>query len=37
MDIQDTFHFRLVLPHTPGFRQEPLPKPICSRSPDCKD
>ena len=27
--------FRLILPHTPGFRQEQLPAPVCSHSPEC--
>ena len=37
MEIYGTIQFRLILPHIPGFRQEPLPEPVCSRSPDCKD
>ena len=37
MEIYGTIHFRLILPHIPGFQQEPLPEPVCSRSPDCKD
>ena len=37
MEIYGTIHFRLILPHFPGFQQEPLPAPVCSRSPDCKD
>ena len=37
MEIYGTIHFRLILPHIPGFQQEPLPEPVCSHSPDCKD
>ncbi len=37
MEIQGTIHFKIILPHIPGFQQEPLPKPVCSHSPDCKD
>ena len=37
MEIYGTIQFRLILPHIPGFQQEPLPEPICSHSPDCKD
>ena len=37
MEIHGTIHFKLILPHFPGFQQEPLPEPVCSRSPDCKD
>ena len=35
MEIHGTIHFRLILPHFPGFQQEPLPAPVCSRSPEC--
>ena len=34
MEIYGTIHFKLILPHFPGFQQEPLPEPVCSRSPD---
>ena len=37
MEIYGTIQFRLILPHIPGFQQEPLPAPVCSHSPDCKD
>ena len=37
MEIHGTIHFKLILPHFPGFQQEPLPEPVCSHSPDCKD
>ena len=37
MEIYGTIHFKLILPHFPGFQQEPLPAPVCSHSPDCKD
>ena len=37
MEIYGTIQFRLILPHIPGFQQEPLPEPVCSRSPECKD
>ena len=37
MEIHGTIHFKLILPHIPGFQQEPLPEPVCSRSPECKD
>ena len=37
MEIYGTIQFRLILPHIPGFQQEPLPAPVCSQSPDCKD
>ena len=37
MEIHGTIHFRLILPYFPGFQQEPLPAPVCSHSPDCKD
>ena len=37
MEIYGTIHFKLILPHFPGFQQEPLPEPVCSHSPDCKD
>ena len=37
MEIYGTIQFRLILPHFPGFQQEPLPAPVCSHSPDCKD
>ena len=37
MEIHGTIHFKLILPHFPGFQQEPLPEPVCSRSPECKD
>ena len=37
MEIYGTIQFRFILPHIPGFQQEPLPKPVCSHSPDCKD
>ena len=37
MEIYGTIQFRLILPHIPGFQQEPLPNPVCSHSPDCKD
>lgn len=37
MEIQGMIHFRIILPHVPGFQQEPLPNPVCSHSPDCKD
>ena len=36
MEIYGTIHFKLILPHFPGFQQEPLPEPVCSHSPDCK-
>ena len=32
MEIHGTIHFKLILPHFPGFQQEPLPEPVCSRS-----
>ena len=35
MEIYGTIQFRLILPHIPGFQQEPLPAPVCSRSPEC--
>ena len=35
MEIHGTIHFELILPHFPGFQQEPLPAPVCSRSPEC--
>ena len=35
MEIYGTIHFRLILPHFPGFQQEPLPAPVCSRSSEC--
>ena len=35
MEIHGTIHFKLILPHFPGFQQEPLPAPVCSRSPEC--
>ena len=35
MEIHGTIHFKLILPHFPGFQQEPLPVPVCSRSPEC--
>ena len=35
MEIYGTIQFRLILPHIPGFQQEPLPEPVCSRSPEC--
>ena len=34
MEIYGTIHFQLILPHFPGFQQEPLPAPVCSRSPE---
>ncbi len=34
MEIHGTIHFKLILPHFPGFQQEPLPEPVCSRSPE---
>ena len=37
MEIYGTIHFKLILPHFPGFQQEPLPTPVCSHSPDCKN
>ena len=37
MEIYGTIQFKLILPHFPGFQQEPLPAPVCSHSPDCKD
>ena len=37
MKIHGTIHFRIILPYFPGFQQEPLPAPVCSHSPDCKD
>ena len=37
MEIYGTIQFRFILPHIPGFQQEPLPEPVCSHSPDCKD
>ena len=37
MEIQGAIHFKIVLPHVPGYQQEPLPEPVCSHSPDCKD
>ena len=33
MEIQGAIHFKIVLPHIPGYQQEPL----CNHSPDCKD
>ena len=30
MEIHGTIHFKLILPHFPGFQQEPLPDPVCS-------
>lgn len=36
MEIYGTIQFRLILPHIPGFQQEPLPEPVCSRSPECR-
>ena len=33
MEIYGTIHFKLILPHVPGFQQEPLPAPVCSHSP----
>ena len=35
MEIYGTIQFRLILPHIPGFQQEPLPEPVCSHSPEC--
>ena len=35
MEIYGTIHFKLILPHFPDFQQEPLPAPVCSRSPEC--
>ena len=35
MEIYGTIQFKLILPHFPGFQQEPLPEPVCSRSPEC--
>ena len=26
MEIHGTIHFKLILPHIPGFQQEPLPE-----------
>ena len=37
MEIYGTIQFRLILPHIPGFQQEPLPEPVCRHSPDCED
>ena len=37
MEIYGTIHFKLILPHFPGFQQEPLPTPVCSHSLDCKN
>ena len=37
MEIHGTIHFKLILPHIPGFRQEPLSAPVCSHSSECKD
>ena len=37
MEIQGTIQFKIILPHIPGFQQEPLPEPVCRHSPDCKD
>lgn len=37
MEIQGAIQFKVILPHIPGFQQEPLPEPVCSRSPECKD
>ncbi|MFR0768805.1 MAG: hypothetical protein ACLSHO_03645 [Dysosmobacter sp.] len=31
MEIHGTIHFKLILPHFPGFQQEPLPAPVCSQ------
>ena len=28
MEIYGTIHFKLILPHFPGFQQEPLPSSI---------
>ena len=30
MEIHGTIHFKLILPHFPGFQQEPLPAPRLS-------
>ena len=35
MEIYGTIQFKFILPHFPGFQQEPLPAPVCSRSPEC--
>ena len=32
MEIYGTIHFKLILPHFPGFQQEPLPEPVCNHS-----
>ena len=32
MEIYGTIQFRFILPHIPGFQQEPLPEPVCSHS-----
>ena len=32
MEIYGTIHFKLILPHFPGFQQEPLLEPVCARS-----
>ena len=37
MEIYGTIHFKLILPHFPGFQQEPLPAPVCSHSPDVQE
>ena len=34
MEIYGTIQFRLILPHIPGFQQEPLPEPVCRHSPN---
>lgn len=30
MEIYGTIHFKLILPHFPGFQQEPLPAPVAA-------
>ena len=30
MEIYGTIQFRLILPHIPGFQQEPLPEPVAA-------
>ena len=36
MEIYGTIQFRLILPHIPGFQQEPLPEPVLQPFSDCK-
>ena len=37
MEIHGTIHFKLILPHFPGFQQEPLPEPVfCNEHERCQ-